>query len=344
MTSKKQTASIKYQVRETIRPTVAPLTTAIGAALAAGTLQAATITVTTLDGGLIGGECSLRSALYSATMNAAYQACPSGDAGGDILEFDSALEGTINLEAAQGLDLYYDGSTLPIGERLRIYGDGRITINGSGNAPVLYGKYQVGEFDAESISLHGLVITGGGGNYGGGILLGNQFLTITDSVLTGNSASISGGAIWQRRDGLSAQGQIDIRRSEISGNQSLDTNGGGGAIYAGSRAQIVKVNESEIFYNASLGSGGAIQFGASRIGALRVYNTDFSNNTAKYGSGGAIELNLDRPGESARSSVRIHNSKFIGNDTSENGGALALSDTGSEFTDDENISIRSSSE
>jgi len=343
MTHMKQESSIKYQVRETIRPTLAPLTTAIGGALAAGSLQAATITVTSLDGGFVSGECTLRSALYAASTNSTFGTCPSGDAGEDIIEFDSALAGTINLEAAQGSDLYYDGSTLPIGEDLRIYGDGRITINGTGNAPVFYGKYQADGLKAELIQFSGLTITGGGGDYGAGILSKNRNLIITDSIVTGNNASIGGGAIWQRHDGVTGQSQIQIANSEISGNQALDSSGGGGAIYAGSNSQTVRILQSDVFNNGSLGSGGAIQIEAPVFGYFNSYSNEFSNNFAKYGNGGAIEMIVDPLGVNASSRVLVRNSVFVGNEASSNGGAIAIEDTESISTTQQNISIRSSS-
>ena len=60
----------KYEIRQTIKPRIAPLTAAVGGALAAGSLQAATITVDTLDDSLgTASQCTLRAALYAATTN-----------------------------------------------------------------------------------------------------------------------------------------------------------------------------------------------------------------------------------------------------------------------------------
>lgn len=326
MTSKKQRTAIKYQVRETIRPTVAPLTTAIGGALAAGTLQAATITVTSLDGGFVSGECTLRSALYAASTNSTFGTCPSGDAGEDIIEFDSALEGTIYLEAAQGADLYYDGSTLPIGEDLRIYGDDRITINGSGNAPVFYGKYQADGLQAEAIRFNDLTITGGGGDYGAGILARNRVITLFRSVVEGNNASVSGGAIWQQWDGADT-GLINIAASEISGNQSSDTGGGGGAIFTSSRDAVIKIiSNSVISGNTSLGSGGAVEWKPSDDYAsarIECSTSQIQNNLAKYGNGGAINARTEAYGAVR---MTLDRCGLSGNESSANGGAIAVRD------------------
>ena len=320
MTSRKRQSSIKYQVRDAVRPTVAPLTTAIGGALAAGTLQAATITVSSLDGGNVSGECTLRSALYAASTNSTFGTCPSGDAGEDIIEFDSALSGTINLEAAQGANLYYDGSTLPIGEDLRIYGDGRITIDGSGDAPVFYAKYDPGEFDADDVRFYGLTITGGGGDYGGAILARNRSLRIRDSVITNHIASVSGGAIWHKFEG-NQRARMYLSSSEVSGNQSLDSAGGGGAIYAGSDRHSVQIASSLVSNNVSLGSGGAALI-ASPDASVKCYESDISDNSAKYGNGGAIHAD----GSTGAINFRARYCDFTGNEAGQNGGAIAIQD------------------
>jgi len=321
MTSRSKESSIKYQVRETVRPTVAPLTTAIGGALAAGTLQAATITVSSLDGGFVSGECTLRSALYAASTNSTFGTCAIGDAGVDIIEFDSALAGTINLEAAQGADLYYDGSTLPIGEDLRIYGDGRITINGSGNAPVFYGKYQADGLQAENIQFSGLTITGGGGDYGGAIRARTPRISVIDSTISGNTASISGGAIWQNPYGNDAV--LLVYSSEISGNQSLDSNGGGGAIFVtgDNSAEVRFYDDSLVKNNVSLGGGGAIQMESLQVG-FGCEGSEFFGNTAKYGNGGAVDVNATGGGFVFGNLRRCD---VAGNSASQNGGGVAIS-------------------
>ena len=325
MTTREQESSIKYQASETIRPTVAPLTTAIGGALAAGTLQAATITVSSLDGGLLSGECTLRSALYSASTNSIFDACPSGDAGEDIIEFDSALAGIINLEAAQGANLYYDGSTLPIGEDLKIDGDSRITINGSGDAPVFYAKYDPDGFDAGETEFWGLTITGGGGDQGAGILAKNKTIRIIDSVVTQNNAAIRGGGIYF--EGTAFNSTLDVIRSEITGNQASDVDGGGGAIFSAGSQTRVRINDSNVTGNASLGSGGAIEikpndlnFSRPRVSCIR---SRLDNNVAKYGNGGAINAETQDNGSVV---MTLNQCELTGNEASANGGAIAIKD------------------
>lgn len=74
----KYQSNTKYEFRQNIRPKIAPLTAAVTGALAAGSLQAAVITVDTLDDGFGANKCSLRAALYSAALGQVYGNCEQG--------------------------------------------------------------------------------------------------------------------------------------------------------------------------------------------------------------------------------------------------------------------------
>src|SRR5690625_8015139 len=77
----KYQSDAKYELRQNIKPKIAPLTAAVTGALAAGSLQAAVITVDTLDDDFDTGKCSLRAALYSATSGLAHGDCELGSVG-----------------------------------------------------------------------------------------------------------------------------------------------------------------------------------------------------------------------------------------------------------------------
>ncbi|WP_147307616.1 choice-of-anchor Q domain-containing protein [Wenzhouxiangella sediminis] len=325
MTKENQLHSRKYQVRQRLKPTIAPLTAAIGGALAAGSLQAATITVDTLDDGIPSEQCSLRGALYAATTNSSSYGggCPAGDSGQDTIVFASGLSGTINLDFASGI--YYDGTTLPIGESVIIDGEGRITIQGSGAAPAMYQKYQVDGFHAEEVELRGLTITGGGGDYGGAIRSHGLELALSNCTLTGNSATEGGGAIWHSSpaDGSS---WLTIAASEISGNEVTANGGRGGAIAVDRSSHSLVITSTTLNDNESQGSGGAIDWRASN-GTVGFYNnSSFSNNTAKYGDGGAVNI-VSQGAYGA--SVFFRDTDFYGNLATGYGGGAAVSDSGS---------------
>lgn len=109
---------------------------------AAGTVQAATITVNTTNGGgvNINGNCSLSEAIVSSNFNVPIDACASGATGQDTIAFTSGLfsgpptfSATIFLQ--QSLDISDGGIIIapPIGRSLTIRGSGThrlFTISG----------------------------------------------------------------------------------------------------------------------------------------------------------------------------------------------------------------------
>jgi predicted outer membrane repeat protein len=314
--------SIKYQARQFARPTIAPLAAAIGGALAATSLQAATITVDTLDDGFVAGQCSLRAALYSATANYSFDNCVGGDSGEDLIEFESSLSGTIALEVGAGS--YFDGSTLPVGESVTIDGDGRITLQGTGSSPVLYLKYDPDGFTTDSVTVDGLTITGGGGDNGGGIHAQSRELRVLRSTLTANAAVDAGGAIWHQHTGSSIS-RTSISSSVISGNVTTGASSRGGAVAIAANGHQLDVTLSDIHDNQALGSGGAIDFRATSGLANVTTSNSFYGNTAKYGDGGAINV-VSNGGYGVVLNTR--DTAFTYNTATGDGGAIAIVDNG----------------
>ncbi len=306
--------SFKYQVQQTIKPSLTPLGLAIGGALTAGSLQAATITVTTLQDGNVAGECSLRSAIYASNDNAVVDGCAAGDAGEDSIVFDSALNGTINL--VPGTGSIFDGTTLRVTEAVSIDGNNRITVQGAGDAPVIYSKYSGG--NNEGLTVTGLTVTGGGGSRGGGILSTASSLEIRSSTITGNSATDAGGGIFQESQG-SGFVVFVIQSSEISNNSATGAAGVGGGIYTTDYLQLLS---SDIVNNQATLHGGAIaRYGSRTLNAR--YN-EFSNNTAETGSGGAI-YSYNNVGRGA--SIVLAENSFVNNTAELDGGAVSITDT-----------------
>ncbi|WP_376692455.1 choice-of-anchor Q domain-containing protein [Wenzhouxiangella sp. EGI_FJ10409] len=324
MTRQIHEESRKYQLRQRSRPTIAPLAAAIGGVLAAGSLQAATITVDTLTDSIDAGHCSLRGALYASTGNGAVGGgCTAGEVGQDTIVFESSLSGTIALDANAGD--YYDGSTLPIGESVVIDGDERITIQGTGNGPVFYQQYQSGGgFHAEEVEIHGLAISGGGGDYGGAIAVRGRELRLEDCTLTDNSAANAGGAIWHSYAGDSFA-RLSIVRSDISGNGTGANYIGGGAVAVVAPLHSMKVYTSTFDDNVSLAGGGAIDWRTSSGSMVLANSTSFQGNTAKYGDGGAVNI-VANAGYGVGLNTR--DAQFSSNSASGRGGAIAVADAG----------------
>jgi len=298
--TRKYASSAKYDWQQSIKPRVAPLTAAVTGALAAGSLQAATITVTTLNDGLISGQCSLRSALYAASSNATFNACPAGAVGQDTIVFAPALNGTIQLVAGQPQDYGSDGSTLPIGESVTIDGDNRITVRGTGGGHVFYAKYDgTAGLNAENVTFSDITITNGGGeDRGGGIYARSRDLTLANVTVNANFARISGGGVHHQPFVTGYDKQLFIIGSTITGNFTTNNaaNGGGGGVYANFGAGgDVLVNGTTFENNfATGGNGGGLYARINDYAGVSIKYSDFNNNRAKYsdGSGGGVFAEL----------------------------------------------------
>jgi len=305
--------SFKYQVHQTLTPRLAPLSAAVGGVLTAGTLQAATITVTTLQDGNVPGECSLRSAIYASNSNAVVDSCIAGDPGEDEIVFDDALNGTINL--VPGTGSIFDGTTLRITETLEINGDFRVTVQGAGDAPVIYSEYNGGS--NEQLTISRLTITGGGGANGGGILSTSSGLAIRSSTITGNSVTDAGGGIFQQNQGTGFV-YFAIRSSEISNNSATGSTGVGGGIYTTDYLQLLG---SDLLNNEATVHGGAIaRYGSS---AINLRDNEFTGNVAVTGSGGAL-YSYNDVGRGA--SFFSQENAFRNNIAGADGGAISIND------------------
>ncbi len=298
--TRKYASSAKYDWQQSIKPRIAPLTAAVTGALAAGSLQAATITVTTLNDGLITGQCSLRSALYAASSNGISNACPAGDVGEDTIVFAPGLNGTIQLVAGQPLDYGSDGSTLPIGDSVTINGDDRITVRGTGGGHVFYAKYDgTAGLNAEDVAFSNITITNGGGeDRGGGIYSRASYLALDNVTVSNSSANISGGGVHHRPFVTGQDKSLNIIGSTITGNFTINNAaaGGGGGVYTDLGGGGLVLISGTTFENnfATGGNGGGLNARINDYASMVVKYSEFDNNRAKYadGDGGGIFADL----------------------------------------------------
>ena len=236
---------------------MAPLALAIGSALALGSVRAATITVDTLDDSLNETECSLRAALASVNEQEARYGCSAPDGLDDEIVF-GGLTGTIAL----------NGEQLEILEPVRLIGPGpnQLEISGQGLSRVLLVTAD-SEISGVTISngsaksgTHGSPAHGGGihlfdeyanlhledcrvidnaAGYGGGLGISAGRATVSDCVISGNTATSLGGGIWvdaslNERSGLymtpyygyQGYARLDINDTVISGNHAEMIGGG----------------------------------------------------------------------------------------------------------------------
>ena len=302
-------------------------------------IEAGSLVVTTLDDVVddLDGLTSLREAIAFAETT---------DATDDVITFDPSLSGgTITLSNLVGdgttdIDINFDAG---VSGALTIDGD----INGGGTADITLdgnGTDRVIDIMGANtdVTLNGLVITGGdaiGIETGGGIRQqGGSELTISDSVITGNTAE-DGGGIASEDTGTT----LTITGSTISDNNAATGFGGGLFTFDGANTTI-----SDSTFSGNIGgSGGGLQ---NRGGVVTVTNSTFSDNTAaNFGGGGVYTdsfianigdttlTNVTIVGNSARNGAGIYanngnlsvvNSTVTGNTVTAggaNGGAFGVS-------------------
>jgi hypothetical protein len=321
-------SGIKYQVRNHVAPTIAPLTAAIGLALGAGSLQAATITVTTLSDGSVPGECTLRDAVISANTNSAAASCSAGS-GTDQIVFAGGLTGTISLAYGQ----------LPIASDMTITGPGvaQLTISGGNSSRVFFAD---GPLTLEIRSLRlsdgyandnaggaGLVAANGSTvtladceisnnnsgpiSYGGAITASNASVTVNNCQIIGNT--VAGGAAPRGANNafgggvLAVNSQLEITNSDFQ-NNSADAYGGAMALVN----STATIDSSGFVLNNALIGGGLSLGGGSQ---LTLQNSFVSGNQA--GGGGGIAIG-------SLSSATVNATDLSGNDAIYFGGGAMV--------------------
>jgi hypothetical protein len=253
-----------------------------------------TITVTNM---LDSGPGSLRDAIATA-------------APGDTINFSLASPATITL-----------ASTLTISSNLTISGPGASSLAISGNKSVQVFSVGVGI----TVTISGLTIEGGSGSIGGGIY-NKGTLIVTNSTLSGNSASSGGGGIYnsgtlmlssstllanttsQYGGGIANDaGMLTLTNSTLSGNSALR----GGGIW-NTNGSALNVTNSTLSGNSGSQLGGGIW---NTIGStLNVTNSTFSGNSSNGGYGGGIY--------NGASMLTVSNSTLAGNSAGSGGGIV----------------------
>ncbi len=299
---------------------------------------AATIEVTTVDDEVaVDGDCSLREAMVSANDNVSADDCAKGEGGSDrdVIKLDAAdynldIDG-LDEDAGQTGDLDYTG-----GGKLTIRGKGIDSSEIAANATddrVIHALDRAKELRLEKLELDdgaapsgGLVYVGDGAlvlkrvealsgsaeSLGGGVFYaGDQGLKVDRSVFSINEATAAG-ALYSLSDGPEV-----IRRTIFENNTASGGASRGGAIYANG----ARVIDTTFVDNGTVSDGGGSALGAAIYGSdMKIERTMFANNDSEElneavgADGGAVRLF----GKSA-----ITNSTFYGNDSADDGGALA---------------------
>jgi hypothetical protein len=219
-------------------------------------------------------ECTLKEAINEANSNGV----------SDTIQFAAGLSGDIELSAeAGGFTIQNDTPE----EDLRIDGPGAGVL-------AIDGNNQARAFSIASgvkATIEGLTIKNGSSSYAGGIDNGGT-LTVSNSTLSGNSASFSGG-------GIDNGGTLTVSNSTLSGNSASEY---GGGIYNGETGTLT-VSNSTLSDNSAYLGGGISNF----HGTLTVSNSTISGNSADY-DGGGIATSGFNPATLANTIVAGNNS------------------------------------
>ncbi len=289
------------------------------------TAQSAILTVTNTQDS---GAGSLRDTIAAASA-------------GDTIQFDAALNGqTITLTTAE----------LLINKTLTINGPGADKLTVQRSTATGTPAFRIFKISAHNVTLAGLTIAKGNTpEDGGGISCTGYDLTITNCVVSGNSARYGGGIHRDRAGigpggvnvsnsvisdnradaggaiyivghstGMAQEGTLTMTNSTVSGNVATTS---GGGLLVGGRATITNSTISAnvaATMNADAGGGGIYN-----AGFVTIANSTLSGNSASHG-GGVWTLGGGNP--LYPGTLTITNSTISGNSASE-GGGLRLSGT-----------------
>jgi len=307
-------SKFKYDTQALLREQRAPLTAAVGLALSAGSLQAATITVTSLADGSVPGQCTLRDAFSAANTDSAVSGCGAGS-GADVIDM-TALSGTITLSSGY---LLAD--------------PGGLTINGPGPEDLIIdgdGTNAIFAADGSSLSIDGLRMTNGRSTslFGGAAVLALDGSTISlqNCQIDNNTAAASayGGAVTIVESTAIVDGcEFTENVNPISLRGSIGNNAYGGAVM-GFQAALT-ITQSYFAFNQSFNSGGAIALSES---TLDIDNSNFDFNSAAYG--GAIAV-------ANYSTLNMYDVVLSDNEASVSGGAVIAGSDSVVNIEDSNI-------
>jgi hypothetical protein len=166
-----------------------------------------------------------------------------------------------------------------------------------------------------AINISGLTITGGNNSFsaGGGIVVGDESLTLTNCNITGNTAVDGGGGINVQ----SAAGSLNIQNCSINNNEVTGSGYCGGGIHL-QGATPVTISGSTISGNTANKSGGGIYF--NNGGSLLLFGSTLSGNKATIGTGGGLYFF----GTVGAGKLTVINSTIAGNTSGSYGGGIAL--------------------
>jgi len=211
---------------------------------------------------------SLREAVLAA----------NADAVADVIDFAPALTGTIQLTNVGHVGEIVITSSLTINGP----GAGLLTIRAfdptssqkNGDGSRVFNIDNGNDNTLVDVEIIGLTITGGDSPSGGGAINSHEDVRVADSIISGNTASGDGGAIY------GYCGNLTILGTTISNNQARDDGGGINCNF--STTGSLTIRDSTFHQNSAVRRGGAISTFRSTI---LIENSMMTDNSVAGSSG-----------------------------------------------------------
>ncbi len=213
-------------------------------------------------------DLTLRDALAEANAHT----------GVDTITFAQSLAGaTITLTLGE----------LTITDAVIIDGPGasKLTIDAAGQSRI-FNVNDGNDATAIDVRIDGLKLIGGNAAGDGGAILSAENLTVLDSLVTGNTASGSGGGISM---GTLGSGSLVVQNSTIAGN--IATTGQGGGIDANNDGSLTILNSTITGNQATAGQGGGIWTKLAAGSTVTVQSSTIAGNSSALSGGGLYAAN-----------------------------------------------------
>ena len=247
-------------------------------------------------------------AMYGGFLGTESSRNPQGDNNQTILSGEINEDSELwSLNVVSGVNL--DTKTILDGFRIT-------KGNANGESDTVYENGGGVYLSDSNMTVSNLVITNNSaGRRGGGIYSYSDYfspssLTLTNCVFTNNSASETGGGIDSSLSNLTLTNCVFT-------NNSAGNNGGG--IWSSSSSVIMAASTNLnltncVFTNNSAGDGGGIY--SNYEGKITLTDCVFTNNSARYGDGGGISSYYS-------SSLTLNNCVFTNNSAGRRGGGIS---------------------
>lgn len=293
--------------------------------------KAAVITVTSTNDS---GPGTLRAALASASSNDAISFALSLPANIRLTSGELLVTNSLNIIGPGSADLVVNGNAAS-----RVFHIGPSNVVGISNLTITNGLATGDTFpaccgggiynDHAALTLSNCVLSGnsavasiggGGAIYNRGANYGSAALVISQSILSGNATSASGGGIYNGGSGGTVT--LAINHTTLSGNSAA----GGGGIYNDGRANghaTLDISFCSLGSNSTVFGGGGVLNGATFGGSAFVtisYTTISGNWVSGTSSGGGGISNYAE--ESGSAVVKLRNCTLTANSAGYGGGGI----------------------